>query len=207
MALIQCSQCQHHISKKAAACPQCGHPNEQQDLSPKERKVSLLLFLGIAFIPYIFSWFTLRKGYRPLTQVFALGWMAFILYYLAIDINMSKDTQTAQTTPPQNQGISYKQAEQEVGCKSRYSDDLKDDLFNNKYKDQWFIWTGNIKRSSSDSVSLDIDDFGSSDLLAYFTDPNAGYSLLEDDIITVKFKMLDVGGCFLPFVGKEAQII
>ncbi|MCL1127764.1 hypothetical protein L2764_25685, partial [Shewanella surugensis] len=69
MALIQCSQCQHHISKKAATCPQCGHPNEQLDITPKERKVSLLLFLGIAFVPYIFSWFTLRKGYRLMTQV------------------------------------------------------------------------------------------------------------------------------------------
>ncbi|WP_298770855.1 zinc ribbon domain-containing protein [uncultured Shewanella sp.] len=88
MALILCSQCQQPISKDSSTCPLCGHPNEQQT-QPKiegpERKVSWPLLLGIIFIPYIFVWFVLRKGYKLTTQAISLAWLAFMLYCLAIE--------------------------------------------------------------------------------------------------------------------------
>lgn len=43
------------------------------------RKVSVLLGLGIFFLPYIFSWFTLRQGYTTLARVVSFGWMIILI--------------------------------------------------------------------------------------------------------------------------------
>lgn len=46
----------------------------------KRRKVSLPLFLGIWVFPFIFSWFTLRKGHSNLARVISFFWLIFISY-------------------------------------------------------------------------------------------------------------------------------
>lgn len=45
------------------------------------RKVSLLLIIGIIFLPIIFVWFLLRKGYSTTARVIGFGWLvlSFIL--------------------------------------------------------------------------------------------------------------------------------
>ncbi len=57
--------------------------NQIRSISPSEnqgdRKVSIILLVGILFIPYIFSWFTLRDGYSVPTRVISIGWMVLIL--------------------------------------------------------------------------------------------------------------------------------
>src|SRR3712207_5848340 len=37
--------------------------------------------IDIFFTPYLFSWFTLRKGYGVVARVFAFGWLGLILAY------------------------------------------------------------------------------------------------------------------------------
>ncbi|MCL1127267.1 zinc ribbon domain-containing protein [Shewanella surugensis] len=108
MVRIQCSQCQHPISNEVTTCPQCGHPNEQQPLPEVKRKVSWMLFLGIVFLPYIFVWFILRKGYKLTTQAIALGWLAFMLYTLTIEFYEIAYPQIV----PEQQVISYEQTTQ-----------------------------------------------------------------------------------------------
>ena len=44
-----------------------------------DRKVGLLLGLGIFIMPYIFAWFTLRKGHSKLSQAISFGWLAFMI--------------------------------------------------------------------------------------------------------------------------------
>lgn len=51
------------------------------DQSPK-RQLSVLLLIGIILMPYIFVWFTLRKGYSLLTRVLCFGWL-FLFFYLS----------------------------------------------------------------------------------------------------------------------------
>ncbi len=41
-----------------------------------QRKVSMLLALGIIFLPWAFSWFTLRRGHTTRARVISLGWAA-----------------------------------------------------------------------------------------------------------------------------------
>lgn len=42
---------------------------------PPTRHISALLLIGIALMPYIFVWFTLRKGYSNLTRLLCFGWL------------------------------------------------------------------------------------------------------------------------------------
>ncbi len=45
-----------------------------------ERKVSILLGIGIFLMPYIFAWFTLRDGYSKSARFISFGWFVFIVY-------------------------------------------------------------------------------------------------------------------------------
>ena len=49
-------------------------PTNRQD-----RNVSLILGIGIFFMPYIFAWFTLREGYSSLARFSSFGWMILII--------------------------------------------------------------------------------------------------------------------------------
>lgn len=51
-----------------------------------ERKVSILLGIGIFIMPYIFAWFTLREGYSKLARFISFGWLLFLMF-----IGMQKD--------------------------------------------------------------------------------------------------------------------
>ncbi|RZG88539.1 DUF4236 domain-containing protein [Acinetobacter sp. WCHAc060033] len=45
-----------------------------------ERKVSILLGIGILIMPYIFAWFTLRDGYSKLARFISFGWLFFLVF-------------------------------------------------------------------------------------------------------------------------------
>lgn len=65
-------------------------------MEKQERKVSLLLVVGIFFIPYIFGWFLLRDGHSTKARVLGLGWMAIIISMVFFG---GKNTPTTQNTP------------------------------------------------------------------------------------------------------------
>ncbi|MDO8267701.1 MAG: hypothetical protein Q7T32_07690 [Moraxellaceae bacterium] len=49
--------------------------------APEEkRNVGILLILGILFIPYIFSWYLLRKGHTTTARVVGFSWLAFAIF-------------------------------------------------------------------------------------------------------------------------------
>lgn len=58
----------------------------QQQVSPlpfmpkPERKVSILLGIGIFMMPYIFAWFTLREGYSKPARFISFGWLFFLVF-------------------------------------------------------------------------------------------------------------------------------
>jgi len=104
---------------------------------------------------------------------------------------------------PLSHATSYEQMENKVGCKSKYSDSKKEDIFNSKYRGKNFTWSGVVFDSDKGEVSLNLDGFGMPDLTVYFSDGHTGYDLLEDEEITVKFRMKSLGGCFLPHEGVD----
>jgi hypothetical protein len=48
------------------------------------RKVGAGLIVGIALVPLLFAWLTLRPGYSAITRLAAFGWLAFLLSYAFI---------------------------------------------------------------------------------------------------------------------------
>ena len=45
----------------------------------ENRAVGAALGIGIFLVPFVFAWFTLRKGYGIVARVVSLGWMAIIV--------------------------------------------------------------------------------------------------------------------------------
>lgn len=66
MALINCIECKSQISTEAKICPSCGY---------RVKKLSVGLIIGIIFLPYIFAWFTLKKGFSNTIRGIAFGWL------------------------------------------------------------------------------------------------------------------------------------
>ena len=52
----------------------------ESDNSP-QRKVGIGLGAGILFLPYIFSWFTLRKGHTKKAKVIAFAWLCWCVVW------------------------------------------------------------------------------------------------------------------------------
>ena len=71
--------------------------------NPSERKVGFLLGLGIFLLPYIFSWFVLRKGYSVLARVISFAWLGFVIL---IAIVGQGDGKTTTASPSGNAGAS-----------------------------------------------------------------------------------------------------
>jgi hypothetical protein len=68
------------------------------------RKLGTGLVIGIIFLPYIFAWFTLRKGYSTKQRFLALGWMV-VLFVSLRSGNMDK--QAANPSTPSLSTTSY----------------------------------------------------------------------------------------------------
>jgi hypothetical protein len=123
-----------------------------------------------------------------MNKIFFLLWLASV---------------TAYADPTQN----YEEADKEVGCNSPYTKAKQADLFNGAYKDKTFQWVGEIVAISPAQVSLNMDGKVGVNLRASFSDSKAGYDLKKGDSITLQFVMKNVGNCFVPFIGTNAQLL
>lgn len=54
--------------------------DEKIVMRPQEQQVSVLLFIGIVFLPIVFVWALLRPGYSKVARVFGFGWL--ILFFM-----------------------------------------------------------------------------------------------------------------------------
>nr|WP_319527633.1 hypothetical protein [Pseudomonas laurentiana] len=147
-----------------------------------------------------------------------LVWLIAYLFWPAFNTDTPSTTQVASSgtstysaTPvaeryPESTAT-YAQVNAEVGCKSTYSDQKKDDIFNAQYKDHWMTWKGEVVLLDSDEASLNVDGVGTQDLKVTFADKQAGYDLAKGTQLKVRFLMKSAGGCFLPFGGREATIV
>ncbi len=145
MSMIKCPDCKNEMSDNAQNCPKCGRLN---------RKVGLSLFLGITFLPVIFSWLTLRKGHTNKARFFTFAWLFlfafFINYSSGIESNsvstFKKQTQkkVIKTVTKVNINSILKAYESnEVGADNQYKGryievtgligDIKKDILDNLY--------------------------------------------------------------------------
>ncbi|WP_259215720.1 zinc ribbon domain-containing protein [Shewanella baltica] len=101
MAIVKCKECGKDVSNSADTCPNCGikspGENQQSVIDISERKVTPAFGLAILFIPFIFAWFTLRKGYSTQAKVLAFSWMIFIAYQMFINDKPQPTTNSSST--------------------------------------------------------------------------------------------------------------
>lgn len=62
-----------------------------------KRNVGAALGIGILFLPWIFAWFLLRRGYSVIARVIAFGWMALVILFA---IGSSHPSQTTTSSAP-----------------------------------------------------------------------------------------------------------
>jgi hypothetical protein len=149
--------------------------------------------------------------------VIGFVWLFVFIFWLPLSSKSPDKTQVASsaTTSSPSRTVdqhlestaTYAQVNADVGCKSTYSDQKKDDIFKAKYKDHWMTWSGQIALLESDEVSLNVDHVGTQDLKVEFADKTAGYNLAKGSELKVRFLMKSAGGCFLPFGGRDATVV
>ena len=93
------------------------------------RKVSLLLGIGILFVPLIFAWLLLRKGYSEKARIIGFGWMGVLLIATSLSkapstATKSEASQVASSTPavapiaPTPEEIAERKAAEEAKVKA-----------------------------------------------------------------------------------------
>lgn len=68
--------------------------NKESDVQPSTARQILLVFLwvGIFFMPYIFSWFTLSKGFGKKSKIIAFVWLFVVVLLLISNPQSSSGT-------------------------------------------------------------------------------------------------------------------
>ena len=60
---------------------------EKKDELNGSRRVGVALGIGILLVPFVFAWFTLRKGYGKVARIVSLGWMALVVIVSVVSGN------------------------------------------------------------------------------------------------------------------------
>jgi hypothetical protein len=104
----------------------------------------------------------------------------------------------AAASPASAYNEDFLQMLSETGCKSRFSDDKKADLFDAKYKGKQMTVTGEITLVSGDEVHIKLlRSTLTSDITVTMLDKRATYDLEKGQRITASFAVSFHGGCFL----------
>lgn len=72
------------------------------DSSSNLRKVGVLLGAGILLVPYVFSWFTLRKGHSTKSRIISFSWLGLLILAKLSPVerrHVSNTTQNPSSTP------------------------------------------------------------------------------------------------------------
>lgn len=104
MALIECKECSKQVSDSAAACPNCGAPVAPAQIAraPDEtKKVGVGFALGIFFLPWLFGWFLLGRGYSVAARICGLTWLALSIFvFLGARDKSPSDTTASVPSKP-----------------------------------------------------------------------------------------------------------
>jgi len=114
-------------------------------MEQQQRRVSVLLTLGIFLVPFVFSWFLLKKGYSNTAKLIGFGWLAFFILAACFGggdrspVTPPSLAQAASTAKPltntvrANNGASQSTAAENAdeGSKSTWSYSVKEDKMRN----------------------------------------------------------------------------
>ncbi len=70
------------------------------DQGGAQRKVGAALGIGILLLPWLFSWFVLRRGYSTLARIVSFAWLLVFVLIVLGGQQSSNQVSTASATPP-----------------------------------------------------------------------------------------------------------
>jgi len=79
--------------------------------SAEKKQVSLLLGIGIFLVPFIFSWFTLQKGFSFRAKIISIGWLIGFIVLGIIGNHLPQPIQQQSTTPTPTASTYFKPGE------------------------------------------------------------------------------------------------
>ena len=91
-----------------------------------KRVVSFPLGVGILFIPFVFSWITLKKGYSTFARFISLSWMVLAIIFLSVS-DFDSTSSPTQNTYSANQAQTYQPTKQPCWSLGAFTDDFGDD--------------------------------------------------------------------------------
>ena len=125
--------------------------------SEQAKTVSFLLGLGIFFMPYIFSWFTLRKGYSTKAKAISFIWLAVLMLPImfggkksdtgssSMDLKKVADSSSVSAAENNAPEPALKESCLKVtryfDAQSKLSDLQKDQLWKDEYDNKVFEWS------------------------------------------------------------------
>jgi hypothetical protein len=135
--------------------------------------------------------------------------MYAILAFFALIILVAIFADTSGSVKPaETSNATFSQVDNKVGCTSKYSEDKKEDIFKNTYKGKQFTWEGVVSNSDNGRVQIKIKPTTIvSDIDIELKNKKDGYDLQENMIVKFRFIMKREGGCFLPYLGNQAELI
>jgi hypothetical protein len=113
---------------------------------------------------------------------------------------------TAEAQMPVN--AAFYQMLSDTGCKSRFSDEKKADLFATQYRGRSMTVSGEITSLRNGSIGVKaLSGTLTSDIDVKLRDVGAAYDLEKGQRITVSFTVSFHGGCFLSYSGDNGVIV
>jgi hypothetical protein len=167
-AAIKCRHCGEALSagstgapanpsapSQPASRPSLGAAHGPAGVSTPSRSVSLALGAGVLLMPYIFAWFTLRKGYSMRARVISFGWCAIIVFsLLGGTIPSAPASLQHNAAAPQQMAFiteSCDQVSRAISAGSPLSD-LQKDEFWKRFDGRAFRWELLVTEVSSDML-------------------------------------------------------
>ena len=185
------------------------------------RKVGFLLGVGILFFPYIFSWFTLRKGHTTQSKVISFVWLGVTVLMIAVQQPQPRrDDQTASSTqktlasaPEPASSISWQQVDAIYNLKSDSTDMQKEDAWK-RFKGKRVVWSGEVSEISTGmlggltlQIKMNSDTF-TSDLLIRLKKSERDKAASLSKGSRVSFSgVLDNWGTILPITLNDGEIL
>lgn len=110
MALINCPECNHEVSDKAKACPNCGHPFESQPVIViKKSKWKIVSIIIVAFIILVIGVFFIFRSFWAKVFLSEENYKLYMIYKEFKDISgISGSCDTFydySSTDPKNQQL------------------------------------------------------------------------------------------------------
>jgi hypothetical protein len=195
VAIIACPECKKSISTEADVCPHCGAPTPRRVEEDRTKRLTEsakgLVGLAVTGVLVYFCW--------PLLSL-------ILIHYGVLSPAPEAPPPTLASLPLA--GDDLLTIITRTGCHSSYSDDKKHDIFVREYENHTVRVTGQIVHLDKSSLGLKIDrSTFTQDVMITLRDPDAGYNLQKDTVISVTFRLRRLGGCFMPFSGDLGEIV